>query len=140
PTLDKYVPDRPVFIRRYDGHMALANTKALQLAGITADTPEVNGGVIYRHPGTKNPTGLLRDNAMGLVDRLIPPPMEEGVAEAVRAALTEIRQNGVTSGEDMVGSDRATRQTLFRLYQRLARAGQLACRVDPRSPPPDYLA
>ena len=51
--------------------------------GDRANARCVNGGVIYRHPGTKNPTGLLRDNAMGLVDRLIPPPMEEGVAEAV---------------------------------------------------------
>jgi predicted amidohydrolase YtcJ len=137
-TLDKYVADRPVFIRRYDGHMALANTRALQLAGITADTAEVNGGVIYRHPGTKTPTGLLRDNAIGLVDRLIPPPTEEGVAESVRAALAEIRQNGVTSVEDMDGSDRATRQKLFRLYQRLARNGQLTCRVDLRWPLGDY--
>src|SRR5205085_6051144 len=107
---------RPASLRRYAGPLALANPKALQLAGVTADTPEVPGGVIYRHPGTKTPTGLLRDNAMGLVDRLIPPPSEEAVAEAVRAALAEIRQNGVTSVEDMDGSDRATRQKLFRLY------------------------
>src|SRR5947209_11343284 len=137
-TLDKYVPDRPVFIRRYDGHMALANTKALQLAGVTADTPEVPGGVIYRHAGTKDPTGLLRDNAMSLVERLIPAPTEDAIAESVRAALVEIRQNGVTSVEDMDGSGRATRQKLFRLYQRMARSGQLTCRVDLRWPIADY--
>ena len=49
-TVDKYVKDRPVFIRRYDGHMALANTAALKLAGVTADTKDPPGGVIYRSP------------------------------------------------------------------------------------------
>src|SRR5262245_18785619 len=66
--LDKYVPDRPVMLRRYDGHMAVANTRALQLAGITAATPDPPGGVIYRKPGSQEPSGVLRDNAMGLVD------------------------------------------------------------------------
>src|SRR4051794_12573125 len=65
--LDKYVPDRPVFLRRYDGHMALANSKALQRADITARSKDPAGGVIYRKPGGKEPSGLLRDNAMGLV-------------------------------------------------------------------------
>ena len=67
-TLDKYVTDRPVFIRRYDGHMALANTAALKLAGITADTKDPAGGVIYRLADGKTPTGMLNDNAMGLVE------------------------------------------------------------------------
>ena len=77
--LDKYVSDRPVFLRRYDGHMGLANTKALTLAGISATTKDPNGGVIYRDPATKQPTGLLRDNAMSLVSHLIPPPAEDEV-------------------------------------------------------------
>jgi predicted amidohydrolase YtcJ len=72
--LDKYVPERPVFISRYDGHMALVNTAVLKLAGINAKTPDPSGGVIYRDPNTKEPTGLLRDNAMGLVTHLIPAP------------------------------------------------------------------
>src|SRR5437763_97729 len=54
--VDKYVsPDRPVFIPRYDGHMALVNTRALKLAGVTADTPDPPGGVIVRLPGGKEP-------------------------------------------------------------------------------------
>src|SRR5262249_34636810 len=72
--IDKYVAKRPVFLRRYDGHMGVANTAALKLAGITAETPDPPGGVIYRKPGTKEPTGLLRDNAMDLVDKRLPPP------------------------------------------------------------------
>jgi predicted amidohydrolase YtcJ len=132
--LDRYVPDRPVFLRRYDGHMALANTKALREAGITAKVPDPPGGVIYRKPGSKEPTGLLRDNAMGLVDRHVPRPSLEQISEAVRAALAEARSVGVTSVVDMDGSDEATRRRLFRLYQRLARAGRLTLRIDLRWP------
>ena len=88
--LDKYVPDRPVFIRRYDGHMALANTAALKLAGVTAETKDPAGGVIYRLADGKTPTGVLKDNAMGLVERLIPEPGDDEIAEAVRAAMTSL--------------------------------------------------
>lgn len=132
--IDKYVKDRPVFLHRYDGHMAIVNTRVLQLAGITEKTADPPGGVIYRKPGTQEPSGLLRDNAMGLVDRLVPPASEGEIAEAVKAALDEARSVGVTSMEDMDGSDAATRRTLFRLYQRLARAGQMTSRVDLRWP------
>jgi predicted amidohydrolase YtcJ len=127
--LDKYVPKRKVFLRRYDGHMALVNTRVLKEAGITKDTPDPVGGVIYRKPGTKEPTGLLRDHAMGLVTHLIPPPSEAEILEAVRSALFEARRFGVTSIQDMDGSGTATRQKLFRLYQHLARTGQLTLRV-----------
>ncbi|MCX7702438.1 MAG: amidohydrolase family protein, partial [Gemmataceae bacterium] len=82
--IDRYVKDRPVFLRRYDGHMAVANTRALRLAGINKDTPEVSGGVIYRQPNSKEPTGLLRDTAMSLVEKVIPPPSDEAMVEAVR--------------------------------------------------------
>lgn len=132
--LDKYVPNRPVMLRRYDGHMALANTKALQLAGITSDTRDPAGGVIYRDPKTQQPTGLLRDNAMDLVDKLIPPPSDDEVAAGVAAALSELRKNGITSATDMNGGDAATNRKLFRIYQRLARAGQLTTRIELRWP------
>jgi predicted amidohydrolase YtcJ len=132
--LDKYVPDRPVFLRRYDGHMAVVNSRVLKMAGITDKTPDPAGGVIYRKPGTKEPTGLLRDNAMGLVDHLVPAPSDEAVAEGVRDALSEARQVGVTSMQDMDGSDAATHIKLFRLYQQLARSGKLTARIDLRWP------
>jgi predicted amidohydrolase YtcJ len=132
--LDKYVPDRPVYIRRYDGHMALANTHALKLAGITADTPDPAGGVIHRIAGTKQPSGILRDNAMQLVSRLVPAPSVEEIAEAVRAALAECRRFGVTSVQDMAGSTADTQRRLFRLYQHLAKSGQLTVRIDLRWP------
>jgi predicted amidohydrolase YtcJ len=132
--LDKYVPDRPVFLRRYDGHMGVVNTRALRLAGINADTADPLGGVIYRKEGSKQPTGLLRDNAMDLVTRLIPAPSDAEIAEAVRAAQAEARRHGVTSVQDMDGSDAATRRKLFRLYQELARQGELTLRIDLRWP------
>jgi predicted amidohydrolase YtcJ len=132
--LDRYVPDRPAFLTRYDGHMALVNTRALKLAGITADTPDPQGGVIYRKEGSREPTGVLRDNAMDLVGPLVPRPGDEEIIEAVRAALAELRQAGVTSVEDMDGSDHATRRRLFRLYQALAHNGKLTARIDLRWP------
>src|SRR5438874_3642911 len=102
--LDKYVPDRPVFLRRYDGHMGVVNSRVLKMAGISDKTPDPAGGVIYRKPGTKEPTGLLRDNAMSLVEHLIPRPSDDEIAEAVQKALAEARQVGVTSVQDMDGS------------------------------------
>jgi predicted amidohydrolase YtcJ len=125
--LDKYVPDRPVLIQRYDGHMALANTKALKLAGITAATPDPEGGVIFRKPGTREPTGVLRDKAMGLVAKLIPPLTDDETAEGIRAALNEARRLGVTSVQDMDGS--GARVSYFRQLQRLVRAGALTTRI-----------
>jgi predicted amidohydrolase YtcJ len=132
--LDKYVPERPAFLRRYDGHMAVVNSKALKLAGVTAATADPPGGIIYRKNGGREPAGVLRDNAMNLVERLVPPPSDGEIAEAVRAALAEARSAGVTSVQDMDGSDRATRVKLFRLYQQMARSGQLTLRVDLRWP------
>src|SRR5687767_7257717 len=121
--VDKYVKDRPVFIRRYDGHMALANTAALKLAGVTAETKEVSGGVIYRLADGKTPSGILKDNAMDLVGRLLPEPAEDEIAEAVRAAMAACAENGITSVQDMDGSAATTRRKLFRVLQRLAREG-----------------
>ncbi|MFL5240623.1 MAG: amidohydrolase [Gemmataceae bacterium] len=136
--IDKYVPDRPVFLRRYDGHMGVVNSVVLKLAGITADTKDPDGGVIYRLPGSKEPTGLLRDNAMEPVYKLIPAPSDSEIAEAVQAALKEAAGVGVTSVQDMDGSDSATHRQLFRFYQQLAKAGKLTARVDLRWPLADW--
>ncbi len=138
--IDKYVAKRPVFLRRYDGHMGVANTAALKLAGITAETSDPPGGVIYRETGSKEPTGVLRDNAMDLIDKHIPPPTDDAIAEAIRAAQDVAAHVGVTSVQDMDGSDLKTRQKLFRLYQRMAHDGKLKVRVDLRWPLADWQA
>jgi predicted amidohydrolase YtcJ len=133
-TIDKAVKDRPVFIRRYDGHMGLANSAALKLAGITAATKDPPGGVIYRLADGKTPSGILKDNAMSLVERLIPEPDDEEILEAVLAAQKAAAEVGVTSVQDLDGSGPETRRKLFRIYQKLARDGKLTCRIDLRWP------
>ena len=75
--LDKVAPANPVFLERIDGHGAVANSKALQLAGIDAKTPDPFGGKILHDKKTGVPTGMLLDNAMDLVANKIPPPSPE---------------------------------------------------------------
>jgi predicted amidohydrolase YtcJ len=116
--------------------MALANSRVLGMAGITANTLDPEGGVIFRKPGSKEPTGILRDNAMELVSGrgLIPPTSTEEVHEAIRAVLKEAAAVGVTSVQDMDGSDLNTRRQLLRHYQALAREQKLTLRVGLRWP------
>ena len=132
--LDAVAPNRPIFVRRYDGHMGLANSAALKLANVTPETKDPAGGVIYRAADGKTPTGVLKDNAMDLVEAVIPDPPADEVAEAVRAALAEAARCGVTSVQDMEGSSPAGRRELMRILQNLDRRGELTCRVDVRWP------
>lgn len=132
--LDRYVPNRPVFLRRYDGHMALANTAALKLAMIDAQTKDPPGGVIERLDDGKTPSGILKDNAMDLVEKLIPEPNVEEIREAILAAAKACAANGITSVQDMDGSAPVTRRTLFRMLQELERDEKLDVRVDLRWP------
>jgi hypothetical protein len=132
-TVDKYVKDRPVFINRYDGHMALANTAALKIAGITEKTKDPPGGVIDRGPDGK-PTGLLRDNAMGLMGPFVPPMDDAEIAEAVTASLKHAAELGVTSISDMEGSSVHVRKKYYAILQKLATDGKLTCRLDVRNP------
>jgi hypothetical protein len=132
--LDRYVRDRPCFLSRYDGHMALVNSRALELAGVTASTVDPAGGEIGRDPANKQPTGILRDNAMSLVADLVPPITDEEMAEAVAAALELARRLGVTSLDDMAGEGPEVRRRLLRLYQQFAREGRLTARVHLRWP------
>jgi hypothetical protein len=137
--IDKYVKDRPVFLRRYDGHMAVVNTAVLKRAGISAKTPDPVGGVIVRKPNSQEPTGVLRDNAMERVAKILPSASDREIREAIIAALAEARKYGVTSVQDMDGSDANTRRRLLRGYQQLARQGQLTCRIDMRWPLADWV-
>lgn len=127
--IDRYVPDRPVFVTRYDGHMSVANSLALKLAGITAQTPDPPGGVIVRKPGTREPAGVLKDAAQDLVQRVIPPPSEADIRRALEAALAEARRVGVTSLTDM-----DLTPTTLRIYQDLLGEGRLTARIDGRWP------
>ncbi len=91
----------PVLVSRLDGHMALANSLALELAGITRDTPSPPGGEIVRDPETGEPTGVLKDEAMGLVTRVMPRPTEEALDAALDAAVDYALSMGVTQTHNM---------------------------------------
>lgn len=112
--IDALTADNPVFINRMDGHMALANSKALALAGITRDTPDPPGGSIVRDAAGE-PTGVLKDTAMDLVSRHIPAASAEEVDNALRAAMRYANQHGVTSLQDM-----AALPDIVRGYSQLA--------------------
>jgi predicted amidohydrolase YtcJ len=121
--IDAVTPDNPVFINRLDGHMCLANSLALRLAGVTRETPDPPGGTIVRDADGE-PTGVLKDAAMNYVYKVIPNPGEEVMAEAIRAALAYAAENGVTSVQDMSASPE-----VFAVYQKLLANGELTVRV-----------
>jgi predicted amidohydrolase YtcJ len=125
--IDSVTPNTPVFVNRYDGHMALANSVVLRMAGITKETPDPPGGTIVRDPKTGEPTGLLKDEAMSPIWGLIPPPSDDDMLNAARLALAEARKYGVTSIQDMAYSygDRD-----IKTYSELDRRGELTSRMD----------
>src|SRR2546425_49882 len=130
--VDRYTPDTPVFVNRLDGHMSLANSVALKLAGVTRETKDPPGGLIVRDPKTGEPTGILKDAAMGFVDRVIPDATHEERLAAARAATGHAARLGVTSVQDMsAGRD-------VGLYQTLLDRGELKTRIYAVSPLPDW--
>jgi len=94
--IDSVTPNNPVWVNRLDGHMSLANGAALRAAGITKATAEVTGGTIVRD-AQGEPTGILKDNATSLVNRVQPNPSPEEEDRALDAAMRYIAGNGVTS-------------------------------------------
>jgi predicted amidohydrolase YtcJ len=123
--IDAVTPDNPVFVSRLDGHMALANTVALELGGITRASQDPPGGTIVRDSAGE-PTGLLKDTAMNPVYAAIPPPSMDDRVAAAKAALKEAARLGVTSFCDMSGGDAFDD---LRAYQQIERDGQLTARV-----------
>ena len=102
--IDAATPDHPVWVNRLDGHMALANTAALTAAGLTRETPDVDGGTIEREADGA-PAGVLRDNAMALVDRVVPDPPDDLKDRALTAAMQYVAARGVTTVHHMGGWD-----------------------------------
>jgi predicted amidohydrolase YtcJ len=121
--IDAVSAGHPVFVNRLDGHMALANSEALKLAGITRETPDPPGGTIVRDAAGE-PTGVLKDAAMNGVNRIIPEPSPEQIAEGLRAAMRYARENGVTSVQDMSASP-----DVLSVYQTLLSRGELTLRI-----------
>ena len=98
--IDKVTPDNPVMINRLDGHMALANTLALKLAGVSNDVKTPPGGVIVRNKNGEI-TGILKESAMWLVRKVIPKFNMESKLRAAKSATNYLLENGVTSAHDM---------------------------------------
>jgi len=98
--IDSLTPETPVFVTRLDGHMSLANSKALELAGVTAGTLDPAGGAIVRYRDGR-PTGILKDAAQSLVARVIPEPSEAELDRALQGAAQHALARGVTSITDM---------------------------------------
>src|SRR5438105_12826586 len=121
--IDPVTRGLPIFVNRYDGHMALANSVALRMAGITAKTPDPPGGTIVRDP-QGNPTGALKDAAMDYVYKIIPPLSHEQRLHAVKRALAHAASLGVTSVQDM-NPDYAD----IAVYSELLQSGELTTRI-----------
>ena len=116
--VDALTPDNPVMVVRLDGHMVLANSRALALAGVDKHTEDVPGGEIVRDADGE-PTGVLKDNAMELVAKVIPAPGQDQEDQALQAAMTYLASHGVTTVHDMsydwagLASYRRPRQNLL---------------------------
>lgn len=99
--IDTVTPEHPVLVSRLDGHMALANSLALELGGVTARTSVPSGGEMVLDPDTGEPSGVLKDEAMGLVSRAIPDYSEEELDRALDAAIAHALSLGVTQTHHM---------------------------------------
>lgn len=121
--IDPLTPDTPVFVSRYDGHMGLANSVALKLAGITAKTPDPPGGTIVRD-AQGNPTGALKDAATDYIEKVIPPLSHEQRMKVVKRALAYAASLGVTSVQHMVAEYED-----IAVYTELLRRGELTTRI-----------
>jgi len=121
--IDPLTPNTPVFLSRYDGHMALANSVTLRLAGITAKTPDPPGGLIVRD-AEGNPTGALKDAAMDYVYKIAPPLSHDRRLRAIKRALAHAASLGVTSVQHM-NPDYAD----VAVYAELLERGELTARI-----------
>jgi predicted amidohydrolase YtcJ len=117
-ALSRAVPNHPVYLTRVDGHAALVNAKALELASVTRATADPEGGRFIRD-SAGNPTGVLIDRAQGVVSRVIPPASRAEVREATLAAIAEANRWGLTGIHDAgVGPE------VLEVYEALAREGR----------------
>ncbi|HTM96984.1 MAG TPA: amidohydrolase [Croceibacterium sp.] len=122
--LDAALADRPVWLGRIDGHAGWANSRALQLAGITAATPDPAGGRIERIAGGKAPAGVLVDSAQDLMQGFVPPPRPEDLDLALYEAQQILVKHGITAVADM-----GTSIEDWQSFRRAGDAGALLVRI-----------
>jgi predicted amidohydrolase YtcJ len=120
--LDEVSGNHPVFLTRVDGHIAVANTRALQLASVTVATKDPDGGKIDRDDGG-TPIGIVREKAQDAVRVAIPQPTREKRLQAIELALADLASHGVTSAQDY-----STWED-FQIYEELEKDGKLTARI-----------
>jgi len=136
--IDAASGDHPALLWRLDGHMALANALALKLAGVDKHTKDVPGGEIERDKDG-NPTGILKDAATALVEKVMPPLSPEEQDLAMEAAMKEAASHGVTSVQNMADtSEDRLQPDNFREFQKMERAGKLTVRIYESLPVRDW--
>ena len=123
--IDDVSGDHPAFLWRLDGHMALVNAQAMKLAGIDRNTKDVPGGDIERDKDG-NPTGILKDAAIALVQRIMPPLSPKEESHAMEAAMREAAAHGVTSVQNMADSSWKTGAASRTIFASSRRSSALA--------------
>jgi predicted amidohydrolase YtcJ len=126
--IDAVTTEHPVFLARIDGHVAVANTRALKMANITATTKAPEGGEIARD-ATGAANGILRETAQGLVSSVIPEPNAEQQRQAIEIALQDIAQSGITSVQDFSGETGEGNLANFKILEQLETEGKLTVRI-----------
>jgi predicted amidohydrolase YtcJ len=121
--LDSVSSGHPVFLDRVDGHLAVANTRALQLASVTIASKDPQGGKIDRDENGQ-PTGILRDTAQRAVRGVIPLPTHDMRRHAIEVALADLAEHGVTSAQDY-----SPEWENFQIYEDLEKEGKLTARI-----------
>ncbi len=133
--IDDITDNTPVFVSRMDGHLGLANSRALELAGITKKTASPEGGLIVKDPQTGEPTGILKDNAMELMFDVIPDNNIDDFYEAALTSLKEAASFGITSVQDIFSMEE---RPAYEAYKKLESENKLTCRISVRWPIDDY--
>ena len=120
--LDEVSGKHPVYLSRVDGHIGVANTRALQLASVTVASKDPAGGKIDRDD-SGTPNGILREKAQGLVYAVIPKPAHDKRRQALQLALADLASHGVTSAQDYSDWEN------FPVYEELEHGGKLTARI-----------
>jgi predicted amidohydrolase YtcJ len=120
--IDEVTRDHPVYLDRVDGHIAVANTRALQLASVTIASRDPQGGKIDRDANGQ-PTGILRETAKAAVLAVIPKPTHDQRRQAIEAALRDLAESGITSAQDNSSWED------FQIFEELEREGRLTARI-----------
>jgi predicted amidohydrolase YtcJ len=120
--LDEVSAGHPVFLGRIDGHIAVANTRALQLASVTLASRDPQGGQIDRNESGE-PTGILRETARAAVETVIPKPTHDKLRQGIEAGLSDLAEHGVTSAQDNSSWED------FQIYEELEKEGKLTARI-----------